>query len=193
LRGWEWRHLYLRTDASLAKLQFSVDDIDGVVFSPWPSSFGVTPDGKLLFWNTQRSLHFWDSATYTPVITYSGFGPILAVKDDGTKILVDASRDKVLHVLDPVSGQRLATLAPQNEKAHAAAFSANGKRIVTGGADGMLRLWDSASGKHLADMKGHTAMVNCLAFALDDKRIASGSNDKTLRLWDANSAECLSA
>jgi len=67
----------------------------------------------------------------------------------------------------------LATLAPQNEKAHAAAFSANGKRIVTGGADGMLRLWDSASGKHLADMKGHTAMVNCLAFALDDKRIAS--------------------
>jgi WD40 repeat protein/serine/threonine protein kinase len=192
MRGWEWHHLYLKTDASLVTLQ-AIGGVEAFHSNPYlSSSFGASPDGKLLFWSTELSLGVWENATYAPVITYGPFDPILAVKNDGTRILLNVSKDKVLRVLDPVSGQSITILALQKEQVSAAAFSPDGKRIVTGCKDGMVRLWDATSGKNLADMKGHTDWVRCLVFTPDGTRIASGSLDKTLRFWDAASGKILS-
>ena len=67
----------------------------------------------------------------------------------------------------------------------AAAFSPDGRRIVTASGDGTARQWDAASGKALAVLQEHGDVVLSAAFSPDGKRIVTASADHTARLWDA--------
>ena len=68
-----------------------------------------------------------------------------------------------------------------------AAFSPDGKRIVTASEDKTARLWDAETGKQIGEpLKGHTDSVLSAAFSPDGKRIVTASDDKTARLWDAD-------
>lgn len=40
-----------------------------------------------------------------------------------------------------------------------AAFSPDGKRIITGSRDGTARIWDAATRKQIAELRGHRASV----------------------------------
>ena len=71
-----------------------------------------------------------------------------------------------------------------------AAFSPDGKKIVTGGRDFMVTLWDATSGqKTLTLARASTGMVLSVAFSPNGKTIVSGSMDKTLRVWDSASGQ----
>ena len=71
-----------------------------------------------------------------------------------------------------------------------AAFSPDGKRIVTASRDKTARLWDAESGKQIGEpLTGHTDAVLSAAFSPDGKRIVTASADKTARLWDAESGK----
>jgi WD40 repeat protein len=63
-----------------------------------------------------------------------------------------------------------------------AAFSPDGKRIVTASSDKTARLWD-ADGKPIGELQGHTDAVYSAAFSPDGKRIVNASEDNTARLW----------
>jgi WD40 repeat protein len=64
-----------------------------------------------------------------------------------------------------------------------AAFSPDGKRIVTTSRDNTVRLWDAESGKQIGEpLTGHTDGVRSAAFSPDGKRIVTASDDKTARL-----------
>jgi len=63
-------------------------------------------------------------------------------------------------------------------------FSADGKRIATGGMDQTARVWDASSGKNLLTLSGHTASVLALAFSPDGSRLVTGGHDATARIWD---------
>jgi WD40 repeat protein/serine/threonine protein kinase len=65
-----------------------------------------------------------------------------------------------------------------------AAYSRDGRRIVTGGWDHTARLWDAATGRELLIFKGHTAPILAVAFAPDGRRVATASVDMTARIWD---------
>ena len=70
----------------------------------------------------------------------------------------------------------------------AAAWSPDGRQIVSGSADGNLRRWDPASGNPIGEaMSGHRLWVSSVAFSPDGRHIASGSWDHKLRLWQADS------
>ena len=69
-----------------------------------------------------------------------------------------------------------------------AAFSPDGKRIVSGGGRG-VRVWDAESGKELRRYEGHTKLVVSVAYSPDGKRIASASEDGTVRIWRVPRAE----
>jgi WD40 repeat protein len=72
-----------------------------------------------------------------------------------------------------------------------AAFSPDGRRIVTASADKTARVWDSKSGEQLRVLSGHVDRVSSAAFSPDGQRIVTASYDKTVRVWDAVSGQQL--
>ncbi len=74
------------------------------------------------------------------------------------------------------------------ENVTSAAFSPDGKYVVTGSKDKTARLWDR-QGKALQTFRGHTGRVFAVAFAPDSTRVLSGSDNGTARLWDLQGNE----
>ena len=78
-------------------------------------------------------------------------------------------------------------LGGHKSRVRSAAFSRDGKRIVTT-SDTAVRLWDADSGKELAVLAGHTGRVINAAFSRDGTRIVT-AGDNTARVWDASGKE----
>ena len=66
-----------------------------------------------------------------------------------------------------------------------AAFSPDGRQIVTASFDKSARIWDTATGRQLRLLSGHTGLVFSAAFSPDGQQIVTASYDKSARIWDA--------
>jgi WD40 repeat protein len=72
---------------------------------------------------------------------------------------------------------------------YSAAFSSDGKSIVSTSYDDTVRVWNASTGEQVHELKGHTGDVNSAAFSSDGKSIVSASYDKTVRVWNASTGE----
>jgi hypothetical protein len=61
------------------------------------------------------------------------------------------------------------------------AFSADGRRAVSGGDNATAILWDVASGREIRRSKGHTGTIQDVAFSPDGRHVLTGSEDTTAR------------
>lgn len=68
-----------------------------------------------------------------------------------------------------------------------AAFTADGRRVLTTSEDKTVRFWDSRSGAELKRFEGHSNGVKAVAVSPDGRFIATGSRDWTVRLLDTAS------
>jgi len=69
---------------------------------------------------------------------------------------------------------------------YSAAFSPDGKRIVTASFDRTARLWDAATGRPIGEpLRGHLRDVLTAVFSPDGRSIVTASSDWNARLWDA--------
>jgi dipeptidyl aminopeptidase/acylaminoacyl peptidase len=67
-----------------------------------------------------------------------------------------------------------------------AAFSPDGRRVVTSSPDGTARFWDSATGARAGKpLVGHADEVAIATFSPDGRRVVTASSDMTARIWDA--------
>ncbi|MEM9491809.1 MAG: protein kinase, partial [Myxococcota bacterium] len=74
----------------------------------------------------------------------------------------------------------------QEEVLNSAAFSPDGKRIVTTSRDKTAQVWSAdGSGVPLV-LRGHQGIVYSAVFSPDGKRIVTASFDKTARVWSAD-------
>ena len=97
--------------------------------------------------------------------------------------------DKTARVWDADSGKTLASLQGHTGAVISAAFSPDGKRVVTASNDKTARVWDADSGKTLASLQGHTDAVYSAAFSPDGKRVVTASDDNTARVWPLDPIE----
>ena len=93
--------------------------------------------------------------------------------------------DGTAHIRDVETGRELAVLKGHNGPVNKAAFSPDGRWIVTASQDNTARVWDAESGRELIVLTGHTEGVHWAAFSPDGQRIVTASPDKTARIWDA--------
>ena len=76
-----------------------------------------------------------------------------------------------------------------NDTVNTAAFSPDGKRIITASRD-TARLWDAETGKQVGELKGDGPLDNA-AFSPDGKRIITRDSGAA-RLWDAETSDPIS-
>jgi WD40 repeat protein len=87
--------------------------------------------------------------------------------------------------------RQLVVLAGHRDIVAAAAYSRDGRRIVTASLDKTARIWDAGTGALLTVLAGHDGRVNSVAFSPDGTRVITASYDKTARIWDARSGKQL--
>jgi WD40 repeat protein len=79
---------------------------------------------------------------------------------------------------------------PHGSPVTAAAFSPDGRLIITGGKDGSAWLWDAASGKRLFAVHHQTEVI-VAGFSPDGGTGLTGSEDGLVRLWKVKSGDRL--
>ncbi len=70
------------------------------------------------------------------------------------------------------------------------AFSADGRRLVSGSEDSTLLVWDVESGEIVQRLEGHQGFVSACAF-LPGERVVSGGWDGEVVVWDAGMGQAL--
>jgi WD40 repeat protein len=132
--------------------------------------------------------------SWTPAKLPTETAESVAFSPDG-KTVVTAG-DGMLHVYNPATGQNTAALGYNTPVPNlpalpglgvwSAAYTPDGKHVITGGADGYLRWWDTATGKNVANHTPGIAGVSLkVVISPDGKTLASWTpGGKEFRLWD---------
>lgn len=74
-------------------------------------------------------------------------------------------------------------LRGHEERVWSAAFSPDGKRVVTASGDNTARVWEAASGQELTVLRGHEGEVVSAVFSPDGTRLVTASWDGTAKVW----------
>ncbi len=178
----------------------------------WGAQFAAfSPDGRriLSFCNNDLTACVWDAATGKRLATLKGYHmPIASAvfSPDGTKILltyehyqryqyssgkVRTYTDRAARLWDAATGKELAILQGHRSKMVSAAFSPDGKKIVTASWDKTARIWETATGKELAVLRGHDAVPLAAFFTPDGRQVwtASSCYDQRTDEYDRLDAE----
>jgi WD40 repeat protein len=150
--------------------------------------------GLLAAGSTVNGIRVWDVANGNVLwrlpssrVDHVAFSP------DCRTIAICAS-DKVMfsgriEVWDYRAGQRIHILHGHSPAASCSTFTADGRRLATGGSDTTVMVWDLETGKEQFTFRGHTGLVLGVAFSPDNTRLASCSYDGTVRIWDVRPLE----
>jgi WD40 repeat protein/tetratricopeptide (TPR) repeat protein len=132
---------------------------------------------------------------------------ILAMHPDGTRLVVAAgwgdSKGDGVRILDPSSGRVVQELPDYPGQVRAAAFSPNGRLLVTvrhwfdkarppAGSPEDATVWDVAAGRKLLTFAGHARanelQLHDVAFHPDGRRVATASA-ASVRVWEAETGK----
>jgi WD40 repeat protein len=173
------------------------DRVRGVAFSP---------DGqRIVTGSRDGTAKVWERASVKGILTLRGHSDAIfsvAFSPNGERI-VTGSWDGTARVWEASSGKELLSLTNHGTeipsglialyrkghraRVYSAAFSPDGRRIVTGSSQGTAKVWDAASGRELRTLTGHSDWILSAAFSPDGQRIITGSGYRTAGIWDAAS------
>ena len=179
--GTKIKILDLNSGSETRSLDLSHDQIDTLELS-------YTTDGRLLAAGiVEKKLKLWDLTTkqseralgstakdYSPV-KFSRNGRVVALAEGYT-----------IKLWDVATGRELPTLNVPNNGVFAdnggtyVGFSADGRKIASGGFGTPTLLWETETGKQLLTLKGRSNMAYAVAFSADGNQLAAGGRTR----WD---------
>jgi WD40 repeat protein/serine/threonine protein kinase len=218
LRGWEWRHLYLKTDTSVATLGAA-----GAV-----ASLAFSPDQSRVFWISEYGVvHVADANTHRPIPALtrptgrssasSEPSYVVAIAPGGSRLLTSVWRStaavaglggrpgwgirlrqrplsqdeaNALSLTDAVSGGFLRRFLVPNTGVWTVPPSVNLREVGTFSVSS--RGLRSATGVSFATMSGGGVPVSAI-FSPDGRRLATWTWDNVLRIWDVDSGASIAA
>ncbi len=145
-------------------------------------------DGLALLWDAQTGQQIRKFYKHPGEVRAVAFAPA----DD---LLATASGFTV-RLFNTRTGAEVRKFSGHTASVKCLVFSADGKRLISGGDDKTIRLWDTQTGREVQRFTRHAAGVNSLAYIGQTNRIVSASRDQTVRVWDVRSgleSDCFDA
>jgi WD40 repeat protein len=115
----------------------------------------------------------------------AGTGRNLARLKDGLEML-EVIKVVQLNLVAELHQRGSSSTVPRLTGLRHAAFSPDGRSVVTSSTNDVAQVWDAATGRELLELK-HDDIVYQSAFSPDGARIVTASRDRTARIWDAHS------
>jgi WD40 repeat protein len=144
-----------------------------------------SPDGAhIVSGSDDTTVKIWDVQTGREIASLGGHdGSVVSLNfsKDG-KYLLSCAKNKII-IWNITAKKEIRSFAGNNLTS--AAFSPDGKNIVSGGSDSLVTVRNAKTGKEARILKGHGADITSVAYSPDGKFILSASGDKTLKLWNA--------
>ncbi|MEO6253082.1 MAG: caspase family protein [Ferruginibacter sp.] len=153
-----------------------------------------SPDGKRIVTVAENDfIKIWDAGTGNLVknLNFPSKGKISATySPDRTKLLLVSSIDNIGRVVNADNYDLIYELKGHRFGIVSAAFSPNGKKIVTASRDKTVKIWGAATGEFMIDIGNTEAgMVNYVSFLPGSEIITTGSYEGMVKMWNTNTGE----
>jgi WD40 repeat protein len=130
-------------------------------------------------------LHSWGVDNREELMKWqvTGLGRVqgLAIQSDGASV---ACGLKLFAYLFEAGGAGAsATFGPHDAEVKCLAFSADGRRLLTGDANGKIYVWDVGGEESLLELEGHAGAINSLGFADDGRTLLSSDSTGSVFAW----------
>jgi WD40 repeat protein/tetratricopeptide (TPR) repeat protein len=152
-----------------------------------------TPAGDAVLTLAGRLVRLWDltaGEAPQPPAPPTEIGLVL-FSLDGKRVL--RATQTSVRVYDTATNAPVGGTLPHKNKVTAAAFSADGKRLLTVShqpngdeMEGHIRVWETASGELLGQPLIHPRSVLEASFSRDGRRVLTACQDGKARLWDVD-------
>ncbi|MBI1841658.1 MAG: serine/threonine protein kinase [Verrucomicrobia bacterium] len=187
IRGWEWRHLWQRSQSdSAATIGHHSNEVRKVAFLPG----GET----LVTGGRDATLKFWKTASWQLLDTFPLTAGLrsMALSADGKSLVAGTENGKVTFVDVPTRQKRFASESASWNAANELAFSPSGDVFAVGGRRGQIQIVEAASGKMKRLLEVKQGPIRALAFSPNGKLLASGCQEyrgsptNMLVIWDTS-------
>jgi WD40 repeat protein len=149
-------------------------------------------DGRTLLTGTRSGrIRAWDVSTGAPAgaaLDEGEWEGAVHCRPDGKAVL--AVSELGMRLWDRATGRPLWTANAQGLLV--AAFSPDGRQVLTGGRDGVARLWDAATGAPAGPPLPHGGDVSAVAFDPDGRSLLT-AGARTIRRWDRATGRLLTS
>ncbi len=148
-----------------------------------PDDRVLTSRSDVVIWNarTGEKIHVLEGPASGIRLVSTVFSP------DATRVLSlaeNAEWSDTAWIWNAETGTGPIALRGHQSRIRGAAFSPDGRKIVTFADEKPVRVWDARSGELLWVLRGHRDAVTCAEFSPDGRRVVTGSLDRTARIWD---------
>jgi WD40 repeat protein len=178
-------------------------DIDaGRVIAKWTEHTGhivsVRWDrggGRVLSWSYDfGTARVWDvESGKTDLAVETGLEGVWAMtySPDTTMIATGGYREEYLKIWDAKTGKLVANLKGHTSTVECLAWTADGKRLISGSLDHSIRMWNTTTWQQITVLTGHTNVVYGIAISPNSCILASASYDDTVRLWNLENGQLI--